>query len=1041
MNIIEASMKHRQIALVLTLLLVIVGYYSLNHMARREDPKMTIRQGLIIMAYPGATVEQVDTHVTKKVEQFLFRFDEVKKDETESTSSDGLSMTKVELQGWVKNRDKFWSKVTLGLRELMNTDFPQGVYGPIINSDFGDTIALLISVESDRRSYTELKNYIEIIEDELRPLAEVSKLKRYGEQKEQIYITGSTQKFSQYRVSLSQVIKALTTRNSITPSGEIKTRHQEIPIHATNLYNSEQQLKQQQVYVSPQGEVVRLGDLAEVERRYEEPDSFIRVNGNKVLMLSVEMQADYNIVEFGEKVDQMLKVSKKKLPPDVKIKTIVNQPEVVNTSILHFLHEFLIAIIAVILVMVLLLPLRIAMVAAFAIPVSIMITFAFLDAINVELQQMTLAGLIVVLGMVVDNAIVIVDDYVEKLDHGMTPWDAGWKSATELFMPVFSATIAIMCAFLPVAFIISGNAGEFLLTLPIAVTVALLVSLFVAVFLTPFFCYVFIKIGLAEKKNSDKKSFLDRLQEFYDAILTKAFAYPKTTVLIGILTIASTVFLMSQLQIRMFPNIERNQFCLEVYMTQGTNLEETDRAIKKIEAILQKEKRITDVASFVGCSSPRFYLTYAPKAPDKNYAQILINTISAEATQELVDEYLVQFDNFCPDGEILVKQLQQGPPVEAPIEVRVIGNNTADIKRIAEQVEDLLKNTRGTNFIRTTFKEDYYGISVQINEEVANRMGFTNQEIAQLLAVGFKGYPVSTYWEGDNAIDIFLRLKKENMQDFDDINNMYITSPANGARIPLRQIATLVPEWQSGKITRRNGVRTITVRSEAQMDRMPNDILKEIMPKIEKIQLPAGVKIGYGGEIEDQKTVMAEFAASLLTSLVCIFFVLLFQFKTTKKAVIIMLTIPLSWFGAILGLYVTGNPFSFTGFLGVIGLSGLVVRNGIILVDYAEQLKNKRDFNSDLKQIAMDAGKRRMRPVFLTATAAAAGVVPMIISGSPLWAPMGSVLSVGLIFSMVLTLFIMPVLYWLAIKNEKTGETVDNNKASCLSKVAEFSEA
>ncbi|MBI9091075.1 MAG: efflux RND transporter permease subunit [Desulfobacterium sp.] len=1028
MNIVEAAMKHCQITLILTLMLVLVGVYSLTHMARREDPKMTIRQGLIIMPYPGAKAAQVEEQVTKKIERYLFRYDEIKKDETFSSTSDGLCVITIELQGWIKNKDKFWSKVRHGLYELKNIELPEGVLGPIINSDFGDTIALLISVESDRHAYVELEDYIEIIEDELRPLPEVSKLKRYGSQKEQIYVTSNSHKLSQFAISLPQMIGAMKSQNTISYSGEIKSVSSEAPIHTKDQYTSEEQIRTQQVYVSPQGEVVRVKDLANVERRYEEPDSFIRVNGHKVLMLSVEMQAGYNIVDFGKKVSEKLELAAKRIPSDVKVKKIVDQPSVVYESIHHFLKEFMIAIAAVITVTMFLLPLRMAAVAALAIPITVLITFAFLDVLNIELQQMTLAGLIVVLGMVVDNAIVIVDDYVDKLDHGVTRWEAGWKSATELFIPVLTATIAIICAFVPVNLILSGNAGEFLFTLPIAVTVALIVSLFVAIFLTPLLCYFFIKTGLDSiktgKLQKEKRiSFLDILQGAYDYVLGRAFKTPKLTVFVGVLAVVAAGCMMGRLEVRMFPLIERNQFCLELYMSQGTNLEATDRAVEKIEDLLKHDKRISDISSFIGCSSPRFYLTYAPKAPDKNYAQILINTVSSTATQELVDELLTELDGFIPDGDILIKQLQQGPPVDAPIEVRVVGNDMNKIKKIGALVKQILKNTQGTNFVRTTFREDYYGISVQVDEEVANRMGFSSKDIAQMLAVSFKGLPISILWEGDNPIKIILRHEEKYRKDFDDISNIYITSSVTGARVPLRQIAKIVPEWQTGKIIRRNGIRTITVRSETQMGRMPNDILNEIKPKIKALmeRFPDGISINYGGEFEDQVDIMEEFTVALVTSLVCIFLVLLFQFKKMKKVFIVLFTIPISWFGAILGLYLTNNPFSFTGFLGVISLSGLVVRNGIILMDYADQLfANGDDKTTDILKIAMEAGKRRMRPVFLTSVAAAAGVVPMILSGSPLWAPMGSVLAVGLIFGMILTLLIVPVMYYLSMKPGNT---------------------
>jgi len=1036
MKFFESALKHRQITLLLTMILVMVGIHSLLHMPRREDPKMTIRQGLVIMLYPGATALEMEEQVTKKVEALLFRYEEVKKDETESTTMDGKMIIQVELQEWVTNKDKFWSKARHDLLEL-KSELPSGVVGPIINSDFGDTVALLVAVSSDRHSYRELSDFVEIIEDELRPLAEVSKLKRYGEQDEQIYVSTDSSKLARYGVSQAQVAEALRAMNTVTYAGEIKSDVAEVPIHIDQLYGTTDQIRNQIIDISDKGHVVRLKDVAEVSRRYAEPESFIRLNGHKTVMLSVEMQNGFNIVEFGQKVDARLAIAKERIPSDVTVMKTIDQPVVVDGNISHFMREFAIAIGAVILVTMLLLPIRVAMVAAVAIPVTIMITFGFLDFLDINLQQMTLAGLIVVLGMVVDNAIVIVDDYVERLDQGTSTWRAAVDSAAALFVPVFSATLAIICAFIPLNLLLTGNAGEFLRTLPIAVTVALLVSLAVAVLLIPLLCHLFIKTGLHSNRDGRKRlSFLDMVQKVYDAVLTKAFQAPKTTILLGFLSVAGTILVAMHVPVRMFPNTERDQFCLEVYMDKGTKLEATDLAVRRLEDLLSGDKRVVDVASFVGTASPRFYMTYAPQFPDKNYAQILINTKTAEDTEAMVHELIRSLHNFLPNGEILVKQLTQGPPVDAPIEVRIKGNDLKAIRRIGAEVTELLKKTDGTNFIRTTFQQDYYGIRVKLNEEVANRLGFYSRDIAEMLGSGFKGWDVSTLWEGDTPVDILLRLDQEQRRSFDDIDNIYLVSPATGQKVPLRQLAELKPEWQMGRIRRRNGVRTLTVRAETQLGRMPNEVLGEIMPKIAALPLPKGVTISYGGEIEDQETVMGQQSASLLTSLVLIFMVLLFQFKSIRKALIIMAGIPMSWFGAFAGLLITGNPFSFTGFLGVISLSGLVVRNGIILVEYADKLADMDDAR-DLKSVAIHAGKRRMRPVFLTALAAAMGVVPMIISGSPLWAPLGAVLAVGLLFGTVLTLLVMPVLYWIALRSRKRKDRAEMRLQNALSAVDE----
>ncbi len=1015
MKIVESAIKHRQITLVLTMILVAAGLYSLQHMPRREDPKMTIRQGLVILVYPGATAQEMEEQVTKKVENLLFTFKEVKKDQTEASTSDGEMVIQVELQDWVTNADEFWSKARHDLYELKKS-LPRGVIGPFIRADFGDTVALLIAVASDRHGYRELLDFVEIIEDQLRPLPEAAKLKRYGGQPEQIYVTSDSLRMAQYGISQGQLIEVLQSMNSISYAGEIKTDEAKIPIHVASGYDSVAAIGRQIVHISAQGGVVRIADVAKVERRYAEPESFIRVNGQKVLMLAVEMQEGFNIVDFGAQVDQQLAHASQRIPADVVIKKIIDQPKVVNHDIKHFMIEFAIAILAVVLVTVLLLPLRIAVVAALAIPVTILITFALLDLLAVDLQQMTLAGLIVVLGMVVDNAIVVVDDYVERLDRGSRPWDAALRSASELFVPVFSATLAIICAFIPLNLILTGNAGEFLFTLPIAVTVALVVSLAVAVLIIPLLCYLFIKSGLASSAAKKRfPSLLDLVQRGYDLMLARAFRRPWVPILLGLLALVSTVWLATRLEVRMFPRVERNQFCLEIYMDKGVRLAATDRAVAELEAVLGEDPRVVDLTSFVGTGSPRFYCTYAPQPPDANYAQMLITTTSAEATDRMVAELVPTLRDFLPNGEILVKQLQQGPPVDAPIEVRVVGNDLRAIRRIGEEVVAMLEQTRGTNFVRTTFQQDYLSLSVSPDHELANRLGLSSRDIAQVLAGGFKGVPISTLWEGDHPLAIVLRLDQASRDEPADIANTYLHSPVTGGRVPLRQVAELEPQWQPGRIRRRNGVRTLTVRSEAQLGRLPNQILAAIRPQIANLELPPGVTISYGGELEDQEEVLGQQSASLVTSLVLIFIVLLFQFKDIRRSLLIMAAIPMSWFGGFLGLWITSNPISVTGFLGLISLSGLVVRNGIILLDHADQLLAQEP-GRDLREVAAEAARRRMRPVFLTAMAAAMGVVPMIISGSPLWAPLGAVVCVGLIFGLLLTLAILPILYWLVLR-------------------------
>lgn len=1026
MNFIEAALKYKQVTLAVLLMLFAVGVNSLLNMPRREDPKITIRQGLVIAYFPGANATQVEDQVTKKLEQYLFQYEEVDKTKTTSASKDGMVVITVELSQDVKHPDVFWSKLRHQLLLARELDLPAGVNGPIVDSDFGDTEAMVIALDSKYATYEQLKGYAQKVEDMIRTIPAASKIKRIGDQRQQIVVSSNSEKLSQYGLKLDQVVQLLQSQNSIRATGEVKTETQKTPLYTEGYFYTEQDLSSQVVGASPSGALVRLGDVATLKRGYTEPESILTSNGNKAIMLCIQMREGNNIVEFGKAVEAKIKDARTIIPGSINITTLVSQPTLVDQNISHFIKEFFLAIASVIVVVILLLPFRIASVAAMAIPMTVALTFAMMNALGIELHQVSLAALILVLGMVVDDAIVIADNYVELLDEKVDRWTAAWRSAHDLIIPVLAATITIIASFMPMI-LISGSTGEFIATLPVTVAIALIASYFVALFLTPLLCYTFIKKGLHQHDHSTpaihsapgtkpKKSVLTYMQDGYNTALDWCIRNPKTTV-IGSFASLLLVALLFKFGVRelFFPPAERNQFVVELWMPTGTKLEKTNETILKAEHLLKGDARVTSYATFSGTSAPRFYYNFSPEFPTSNYALILVNTTSEATSEELAEELTTKVRKIAADGRFFIKLMQQGASLHAPVEVRIVGDDITRLKQIRNEVHEILKQTPGSLFVRDDFSEDHYGIGLQLNEE-AKRLGFTTTSIAQSVFTGFNGAPISTLYEGSTPVDIVLRLDANKRQSTTDLQNIYLTSPATGAELPLRQIATLTPQWQSGKIMHRNGVRALTVQSEIQPGILPAELLEAIKPKIEKIHLPAGYRIEYGGEEANKEEVFAEMVTALLISLVLIFLILLFQFRNIKETIIIMLTIPLSLFGAILGLVVTGNNFSFTAFIGLIALSGIVVRNAIILVDYTNILLRQ---GMDIKTAATEAAKRRLRPIFLTAMAAAIGVLPMIISGSGMWAPLASVLAFGVVWSMIMALLTVPVLYIAMIRPQE----------------------
>jgi multidrug efflux pump subunit AcrB len=1010
MNPVKAALKHPQVIYVLTAMLCFAGVLALFQMPRREDPKIAIRRGLVLAAYPGATAEQVEQQVTRKIEQRLFGFSEVRKSKTISTSMVGGVVIDVTLEDVVTDTDRFWSKLRHDLNELRFTDLPQGVLGPIVNSDFGDVVAVLVSVSGERYGYRELTEYTKQVETEILRIPAVSKVKRIGEQKEKIYVTSSMERLVQYGITPLHLIGALQQENVVAPAGAFDATSTRAPIQTGGLYRSEDQIRRQIAGMSPQGNPIYLGDLANVARRYGDPDFLVRSMGKPAIMMTLEMREGFNIVGFGKDIDATIERVKERLPPDLEVGYMVNQPELVKERITHFLREFALALVAVIAVTLILLPIQVATVAAMAIPVTVLITFAMLRGIGIELHQVSLAALIVVLGMVVDDAIVIADNYVELLDEGIPAEIAAWRSATDLAIPVLAATLTIAAAFLPLAFL-PGQMGEFMYSLPITVAIALGNSYIVAMLLTPLLCRAFIKQGLrkpgqAHSGHEKKGGALGWMQATYDRAIGIAMARKRATMAFGIAAVVAGLALGAIVPQRFFPPAERDEFAVNVWMPEGTRLSATDDVVRRIEEALQADSAVVSYASFVGMGGPRFFFSFEPSLPRPNVAQLIVRTSSVEATPEVVSHLREIAPGLAPEAEVDVQRLTQGDPMWNPVEVRIAGPDLRTLRSLADSVAHVLENTPGSYMVRNDFREDAYALQVALKPEIASRLGMTTTTISNTLAGTFLGIPASTFWEGDRPIDIVLRLDESHRDSFEDVGSTYVVSPM--ARMPLSGVAVMTPVWQTSRIIHRNGIRTITVGAFAKEGVLASTVLAEARPHIDEMTLPPGYDIQYGGEYAIQTESFGHLSVGMIVSVLLIFLILLFQFKNLKDALIVMASIPLSLFGAFLGLIITGNPFGFTAFMGLISLTGVVVRNAIILIDFIHE---KQAEGGTLEEAALEAGKRRLRPIFLTTVAAAAGLMPMILSGSGLWSPLASVIAVGLIFSMFLTLLVVPVLY------------------------------
>ncbi|PZP45762.1 MAG: AcrB/AcrD/AcrF family protein [Pseudopedobacter saltans] len=1027
-NVIDWCLKYKAVPFSLAIILIIVGLYGLRHMSRNEFPQFTIRQGLIIGYYPGASSQQVKDQLTTKVEQYIFGFNEVDKTKTYSYSRDGMMYMFVEVGGDVDdmNTKNFWNKIKNGV-VLMQAQMPKEIKGILVNSDFGATSALLLGIESKTRTYRDLEKHVQDIEDNLRTIPELAKISHTGQLSEQIAIYVDNNKLANYGISSGTIMQVLQNEGAIAAAGYVDGKTLDKPIYLSSFYKTQSDLASQIIRNDNNGNIIRLKDVATIKPEYGKPDSYVTVNGTKSIVINMEMKDNKNIVEFGEIVDEHLDQIKKQLPPDIKIVKLANQPDVVDESITHFLKEFAFALIGVVLVAILLLPLRVASVAAATIPITIACTLAIMYLFGFELNTVTLAALIVVLGIVVDDPIVVIDNHIEKLDHGMSVKEAAIASAKELFPSVFTATLAISATFFPLVFFMTGTAKDFVGKFPITIIIALSLSLIISMMLVPYFNTRFIKKGLHKEGTEDKKqkkSFLDYVQTFFNNHIGNAMKHWVVTLIIGILAVVGGVMLMGVVHQQLFPKADRNQFAIEIYLPSGYNLDQTNKAVKGMEQYLSKDKRVTSYASFIGTSSPRFHTLYAPNLPAKNYAQILVNTTDDETTEILLDEYQKKYSSMYPDAYLRMKQLTM-VSANAPVEIRISGNDITQLKEVANKVMPVAKKAKAVTWVRTDYDEMMSSVNVNIKTDQASRLGISKEDIANSVGMNMEGITATKVWDGDYAMDVKLKTALTDSADITDLAEMSIASPSSRQVVPLRMVADIKTGWNQGQIVTRNGVPTLTVRVDVTKDAVPEETLQEIRKTIDTLKLPAGVHFSYGGEHEMQEENRGPMGLSLLMSIIVIFLILIWHFKSLKHALLSITTMPLALFGAAAGLLMMGYPFGFTSFIGLLALCGIVVRNGIILIDFADEMRFLEGMS--VLDAAIHSAERRMRPIFLTSSAAAVGVVPMIISRSSLWGPLGTVICFGLLGAMLFTLFVIPVLYWLFFRGEEKKQNTQEN--------------
>lgn len=1024
-TMVEWAMHYRQIIILTTCCLIAFGIYSLPNMRKNEFPDFTIRQGIVVAVAPGNTSEEMVEQVTKPLEDYIFSYKEVKKEKTISKSRDGIVYIQVELNDDLNNKDEFWSKFKHGIATF-KSQLPSNVLAVQVMDDFGDTSALLITMESEEKTYRELDEYMDVLQERLRRIPSVGRMSVSGLRKEQISIYIDPERLSQYGLGEKTLSLALMQKGFATTGGRVNAEGYTCPIYVAKSLNTLYDVQQQIIYTDPQGNNIRLKDVAHVVKEYPQMESSITNNGKKCILLSVEMKKGQNIVKMGEDINAVLDNFQKELPQDVSLFRITDQSQVVGDSVVNFLRELLIAILAVVLVVMILLPMRVALVAASTIPITIFISLGLFQAFGIELNTVTLAALIVTLGMIVDNSIVIIDSYLEMIGEGCSRWHASIRSTMHFFKSIFSATLAISITFFPFLLTTTGMIHDFLLSFPWAITIVLGVSLLVATMLVPFMQFWFIRKPLQQKAGGKSFSFLDLLQRYYNRLLDVCMAHPIYTLGIGLLSIVAGAVWLQHLPQQLMPFADRNQFAVEIFLPNGTRVEQTAEVADSLEHILRQDSRVVSVASFKGCASPRFQNSYAPQIAGSNFAQFIVNTTGNKETVELLDEYAPKYSNYFPNARIRFKQLSYSEAAY-PIELRLSGENWQAVKQDAERIKEELHKIPGLILIQSDVNEPQAALNVVLHEDEASRLGISNLTVESTLAMRYNsGIPLAQVWEGDYSIPIVLKGDNADNATLAAIGNEQIPAGNGLTTVPLRQVADVVPAWEDGQIVRRNGIYTITVQSELQRGENGMEKTGQIQNALKDFDLSPGVSLKYGGDVEDNEDKMPPVMAGLMVAAVVIFFILVFHFKKVSIAALIFCSMLLCVFGTAAGIWIQGVDFSVTCVLGIVSLMGIIVRNGIIMIDYAEELRKTERLC--VRDAIYHSARRRMRPIFLTSAAASMGVIPMILGGSGLWMPMGTVICYGTLITMLFLLTVLPAAYLLIFR----GSSRKRAKAAML---------
>ncbi|HCG9712619.1 TPA: efflux RND transporter permease subunit VmeI [Vibrio parahaemolyticus] len=1003
--------RNRVISWMVSLIFLIGGIAAFFGLGRLEDPAFTIKDAMVVTSYPGATPQQVEEEVTYPLEKAIQQLTYV--DEVNSISNRGLSQITVTMKNNYGPDDlpQIWDELRRKVNDLKVT-LPPGVNEPQVIDYFGDVYGILLAVTGDGYSYKELLDYVDYLRRELELVDGVSKVSVSGQQQEQVFIEVSMKKLSSIGLSPNTVFNLLSTQNIVSDAGAIRIGDEYIRIQPTGEFQSVDELGDLLITESGAQGLIFLKDVAEIKRGYVEvPSNIINFNGSLALNVGVSFAQGVNVVEVGKAFDRRLAELKYQQPVGVEISEIYSQPKEVDKSVSGFVISLAQAVGIVIIVLLFFMGLRSGLLIGLILLLTVLGTFIFMKYLAIDLQRISLGALVIALGMLVDNAIVVVEGILIGTQKGRTRLQAATDIVTQTKWPLLGATVIAVTAFAPIG-LSEDSTGEYCGTLFTVLLISLMLSWFTAISLTPFFADIFfkgqkIKQGEGEENDPYNGIIFVAYKKFLEFCMRRAWL----TVVVLIVGLGASVYGFTLVKQSFFPSSTTPIFQLDVWLPEGTDIRATNDKLKELESWLAEQEHVDHITTTAGKGLQRFMLTYAPEKSYAAYGEITTRVDNYEALAPLMARFRDHLKANYPEINYKLKQIELGPGGGAKIEARIIGSDPTVLRTIAAQVMDIMYADPGATNIRHDWRERTQVLEPQFNESQARRYGITKSDVDDFLSMSFSGMTIGLYRDGTTLMPIVARLPEDERIDIRNIEGMKIWSPAQSEFIPLQQVTMGYDmRWEDPIIVRKNRKRMLTVMADPDIlgEETASTLQKRLQPQIEAIQMPPGYSLEWGGEYESSGDAQESLFTTMPMGYLFMFLITVFLFNSIKEPLIVWLTVPLALIGVTTGLLALNTPFGFMALLGFLSLSGMVLKNGIVLLD---QIEIEMKSGKEAYDAVVDAAVSRVRPVCMAAITTILGMIPLL--PDIFFKPMAVTIMFGLGFATILTLIVVPVLYRL----------------------------